>query len=320
MITGHIVVVGSVNMDMMLHCRHLPGAGETVLGDSFITAPGGKGANQAIAAARLGATVAFIGCVGDDSFGRAAVDALRSEGIDTQHLSRILGAATGVAMIATDDVGENSIVLASGANALLSPAHVDAAEALFLGAAMLICQLETPLETVRHAINIAVRLGVPILLNPAPALHLPPDLLSAIDLLVPNAGEAAMLSGLTVDAKANANASGAHGAAARSAEALRLGGAKNVLVTLGGDGVVVATAQGCIHHPAVHIQAVDSTGAGDTFVGALAAARVQGVALDAATEFAQRAAAFSVTRRGAQASMPRLVDLHPPWHPMLTTA
>jgi len=303
---GHIVVVGSVNMDMMLHCPHLPGPGETVLGDSFVTAPGGKGANQAIAAARLGAKVAFIGCVGDDAFGQAAFDALQAEGIDTHHLSRVSGSATGVAMITTDNAGENCIVLASGANALLSPAHIDAAEALFVGAALLICQLESPLATVRHAIGIAVRQGVPVLLNPAPAQQLPADLLHGIDLLVPNAVEAAALSGHTVDAD---------GGAARAAEALRLGGATTVLVTLGRDGVVVATAEGCIHRPAIQVQAVDTTGAGDTFVGALAAARIQGMSLDAAIDLAQRAAAFSVTRRGAQASMPRLADLHPPSKP-----
>ena len=306
---GHIVVVGSVNMDMMLHCPHLPGPGETVLGDGFTTAPGGKGANQAIAAARLGAKVAFIGCVGDDAFGQAAFDALQVEGIDTRHLSRVSGSATGVAMIATDDAGENCIVLAAGANALLSPAHVDAAEALFMGAAMLICQLESPLATVRHAISIAVQHRVPVLLNPAPAQHLPADLLCDIDLLVPNAVEAAALSGLAVDDD---------GTAARSAEALRLRGATNVLVTLGSDGVVAATAQGCIHRPAIQVQAVDSTGAGDTFVGALAAARIQGMAMADAIDFAQRAAAFSVTRRGAQASMPRLADLHQTSKPMGT--
>ena len=145
----HIVIVGSVNMDMMLCCPHLPGAGETVLGGGFTTAPGGKGANQAVAAARLGAKVAFIGCVGDDAFGQAAFNALEAEGINTQYLARELGAATGVAMVITDESGENCIALAPGANALLSPAHVDAAQALFAGASMLICQLESPLATVR---------------------------------------------------------------------------------------------------------------------------------------------------------------------------
>ena len=308
--SGHIVVVGSVNMDMMLHCPRLPGPGETVLGGSFITAPGGKGANQAVAAARLGAKVAFIGCVGDDAFGQAALDALVVEGIDTQHVSRAVGVATGVAMIATDDAGENSIVLAPGANALLSPAHIDAAEALFVGAAMLICQLETPLQTVQHAINMAVRLGVPVLLNPAPAQHLPADLLCHIELLVPNAGEAAAMAGLTVGTR-QATEQTAKQAAEQAAIVLRRSGAKNVLVTLGSHGVMVATARGCVQYPGIPVHAVDTTGAGDTFIGALAAARIQGMVLEAATEFAQRAAAFSVTRRGAQASMPKPADLLP---------
>ena len=302
----HILIVGSVNMDLMLRCGHLPGAGETVLGAGFNTAPGGKGANQAIAAARLGAKVAFVGCVGDDAFGQAAFDALQAEGINTQYLSRESGAATGVAMVITDEAGENCIALAPGANALLSPAHIDAAQALFADASMLICQLESPLATVRHAIRVAVRHGVPVLLNPAPSQALPADLLRDIDWLVPNAGEAAALSGLGADAQASA---------AQSAELLRLAGPRTVLVTMGSDGVVAATAQGCIHRPAIHVQAVDTTGAGDTFVGALAAARFQGLALEAAIDLAQRAAAFSVTRGGAQASMPRLADLHLPSTP-----
>ncbi len=302
----HIVIVGSVNMDLMLCCPHLPRAGETVLGAGFTTAPGGKGANQAVAAARLGAKVAFIGCVGDDAFGQTAFDALRAEGIDTRYLSRESGAATGVAMVTTDEAGENCIALAPGANALLSPAHVDAARALFADASMLICQLESPLAAVRHAIGIAVQHGVPVLLNPAPAQSLPADLLRDIDCLVPNAGEAAALSGLGADARASA---------AQSAEWLRLAGARNVLVTLGSDGVVAATAGGNFQSPAPRVVAVDTTGAGDTFVGALAAARCQGLALEAAIDLAQRAAAFSVTRRGAQASMPRLADLQLPSAP-----
>lgn len=303
MASGHIVVVGSVNMDMMLRCPHLPRAGETVLGSNFTTAPGGKGANQAIAASRLGAKVAFIGCVGDDAFGQAAFDALQAEGVDTRHLSREAGAATGVAMIITDDAGENCIALATGANALLSPAHIDAARALFADASMVVCQLESPMATVRHAVDIAVRMGVPVLLNPAPAQLLPADLLRDIDWLVPNAIEAAALSGTGADGQVSP---------ARSAELLRLCGPRTVLVTLGSDGVVAATAEGSFHRPATPVVAVDTTGAGDTFVGAFAAAQTQAMSLVDAIEFAQRAAAFSVTRRGAQASMPRLADLQLP--------
>ena len=302
----HIVIVGSVNMDLMLCCPHLPGAGETVLGAGFTTAPGGKGANQAVAAARLGAKVAFIGCVGDDAFGQTAFDALQAEGIDTQYLSRESGAATGVAMVITDEAGENCIALAPGANALLSPAHIDAARRLFGDASMLICQLESPLATVCHAIGIAIAHGVPVLLNPAPSQPLPADLLRDIDWLVPNAGEAAALSGLGADEQVSA---------AQSAELLRLAGARTVLVTLGSNGVAASTARGTFQRPAPRVVAVDSTGAGDTFVGALAAARFQGLALEAAIDLAQRAAAFSVTRRGAQASMPRLADLQIPSTP-----
>jgi ribokinase len=296
----HVVVVGSANMDLMLRCLHLPAAGETVLGDDFATAPGGKGANQAVAAARMGARVAFVGCVGDDSFGDVARRALEAEGIDTRHLARLRRVATGVAIVLTDLGGENCIALASGANAALAPEHIDAAASVLDGAALLICQLESPLPTVRYAIDAAARRSVPVLLNPAPACALPDGMLAKVDYLVANAVEASVLSGR--EARDAESAIGA-------AEALRAGGARNVLVTLGSAGVVVATGRGSSHVPAKPVRAVDTTGAGDAFVGALASGLVERVPLDAAIDLAQRAAAFSVGRRGAQASMARRADL-----------
>ena len=300
MTSGRIVVVGSVNRDMMLRCEHLPGPGETVSGRDFATAPGGKGANQAIAAARLGAAVSFVGCVGDDEFGVAARAALARDGVDTQHLAVVPGQATGVAMVLTDAAGENCIALSPGANASLGPHHLDAAAASWAGAAMLLCQLESPLPTVRHAVDLAGQRGVPVLLNPAPAQALPVDLLAKVSIIVPNAVEAGLLVGAPVQCVRDALHAAAH---------LLALGPSTVIVTLGAQGIVVATPRMTRYRPAPLVEAVDSTGAGDTFVGALAAVLAEGAPLLVAADLAQRAAAFSVTRRGAQASMPHRDEL-----------
>ncbi len=298
--SGRIVVVGSLNMDLTLACPQLPRAGETVIGNNFATAPGGKGANQAVAAARLGAQVSLVGCVGSDAFGGAAYAALRAEGVDITHLSVIAGSSTGIAIVLVEGSGENCIALAPGANAALSIAHIDAAAELIRGAALLICQLESPLPTVRHAIALACSAGVPVLLNPAPAQDLPDELLRQIDVLVPNASEAGLLTGRPVDSAADAS---------RAAARLHASGVSIVLVTLGAAGVLSVDAGGSAHHAAAPAQAIDTTGAGDTFVGAFAVASIEGQSLRASIAFAQRAAAFSVSRRGAQASMPRRSEL-----------
>lgn len=296
----HIVVLGSVNIDLMLQCAQLPQPGQTLVGRDFRCEPGGKGANQAVAAARLGARVVFVGCVGDDAFGASSAAGLRAEGVDLTHLSVITGCATGVAMIAVEDSGQNHIVLGPGANAALSVAQVEAA-ALHIGAAaLLICQLESPLAAVQRAITIAHAAGVPVWLNPAPAQPLLDALLRQVDLLIPNEGEAALLAELPVNGRAGA---------AQAAAQLRAAGCGTVLVTLGDDGVLRVDQHGTHHHPAHAVTAVDTTGAGDTFIGALAAATAEGQPFDAAIAFAQRAAAFSVQRRGAQAAMPKRADL-----------
>lgn len=296
----HIVVLGSVNTDLVLQCAQLPLPGQTLVGRDFRCEPGGKGANQAVAAARLGARVVFVGCVGDDAFGVQSAAGLRAEGIALTHLNVIPHCATGVAMIAVEDSGQNHIVLGPGANAALSVAHVEAAAAQIGTAAMLICQLESPLDAVQRAITIAHAAGVPVWLNPAPAQPLPEALLRQVDLLIPNEGEAALLAGVPVNGRAGAM---------QAAAPLRATGCGAVLVTLGGDGVLQLDAHGVQHHPAQAVAALDTTGAGDTFIGALAAATAEGQPLDAAIAFAQRAAAFSVQRRGAQAAMPRRADL-----------
>jgi ribokinase len=290
-----IVVVGSVNMDLMVRCPHLPAAGETVMGHSFTQAPGGKGANQAVAAARLAAQVSLVACVGDDEHGRLSMAGFAAAGVDTTHVHRVDRVATGIAMITSDAHGENCIAIASGANDALTCEHLDEADTLIAGAAMLVCQFESPLPTVLHAMALARRHGVPVLLNPAPMLPISLSLLAGMDIVVLNAIEASMLSTLPV---------GTIHQVCQVAEFLRSAGLGTVIVTLGKEGVVVADDSGTHHHVAPQVVALDSTGAGDTFVGALASALVSGTAMTEAIQFAQQAAALSVTRRGAQASMP----------------
>jgi ribokinase len=288
-------VLGSVNADLVLRCEHLPRPGETVHGQDFRTLPGGKGANQAVAAARLGARVEFIGCVGADPFGQQARDTLEREGVSTAHLRTLAGERTGVAVVLVEHTGQNSIAIAAGANAHLGLPQVEAAAPVIGRAALLVCQLESPLPAVRRAIAIARGHGVPVLLNPAPAQPLPAELLAQVDVLVPNEGEAAQLLGL---------APGAAFDAAEAAQALRALGPRTVIVTLGGDGVCVADARGTHRWPAPRVQPRDTTGAGDTFIGAYAAALWEGRPGDEAIAFAQRAAAISVTREGAMPAMP----------------
>jgi ribokinase len=295
-----VVVLGSVNTDLVLRCSQLPIPGQTVRGHGFQSLPGGKGANQAVAAARLGASVSFVGCVGDDEFGRSARQVFVEEGIDIQHLHSVAGIGTGIAMIMVDDAGQNCIALAAGANSALSIAHVDAARAVIEAAGLLICQLECPLPVVQHGIALAHAAGVTVLLNPAPMHALPPELLAQVDVLVPNETEAAALIGLPPGAAFDA---------AAAAVRLRELGPTTVIVTLGAHGVQLASDGIGMHLEAPVVQAVDTTGAGDTFIGAYAAAWCEGASLSAAIDYAQQAAAISVTKAGALAAMPRRSDL-----------
>jgi ribokinase len=296
-----IVIIGSINMDLVLRVPRMPHPGETLSGGQFRTIPGGKGANQAVACARLSADsvkVAMIACLGDDAFGVELRAALRSDGIDDSHVSTVGGTASGVASILVDAGGQNSIVLAAGANDALSPAHIDAARALIEQARIIVLQLETPLPTIRHAIRLAHELGKTVVLNPAPAQVLPADLLAQVEYLIPNEIEAAMLAGLP-------EASLDNDAAIDAAVAkLRANGSANVLVTLGSKGVYAALSSGSEHFAAQPVKAVDTTAAGDTFIGGFVAALAEGRSEADAIAFGQRAAALSVARIGAQTSIP----------------
>lgn len=285
-----VVVIGSSNLDFTMLMPRLPAVGETVSDGTFIRSWGGKGANQAVAARRAGAATVFVGAIGDDALSREMAAAWRADGIDLTHL-RVRGdTPTGAALVMVGAAGGNYLTVAPGANATLRPDELP--EAVIAGAAIVVLQMEVPLETNRAAIAIARRHGVPVLLNYAPAAAVHEDLL-AVDVLVVNEIEAAALCGR-----------GDAGAAAL----LRTRGAGSVVVTLGGDGAAVADGDGATHLPAFPVRAVDTTAAGDTCCGALATGLAAGLPLRAALRRAMAAAAVCVTRPGAQHSIPTAAD------------
>ena len=305
-----IVVVGSLNMDLVLRVPHAPDAGETLLGRSIASLPGGKGANQAVGCARQGARVRMVGCVGTDAHGQALRHALEQDGIDTAGLQTVGTAPTGTALVMVEDDGQNRIVVVPGANDCL---RLDAAALArqLEGAAFLVTQFETPPDQVALAIGAAHRAGCKVLLNPSPVQPLADALWPQIDTLVVNEVEANDLSGLPTDDLRQV---------AAAAQALRARGVARVVVTLGARGAVAADAAGARHHPAPVVKAVDTTAAGDTFLGALAAALGEGQPLDDAVRLGIRAAAICITRPGAQPSIPlRDAVLRSPLPPDWTT-
>ncbi len=290
-----IVVIGSSNTDMVVKTDHLPGPGETVLGGSFFMNAGGKGANQAVAAVRLGGQVTLIANIGDDIFGREALQLFQKEGINTHFISVDQNQPSGIALITVDKEGENNIVVASGANATLQPATIENAAAEINGASFVLMQLEIPLETIIHATSLATARGVPVILNPAPACPLPASLLKQVSILTPNEKETEMLTGIIITDLNTAT---------QAANYIREKGVETVIITLGAKGALVvnSTMQELI--PAPEVQAVDTTAAGDVFNGALAVALSEGQSLLDAVAFGCHAAALSVTRLGAQSSAP----------------
>lgn len=297
---ARIVVVGSSNTDLVVRAATLPAAGETVLGTSFFRAAGGKGANQAVAAARLGAQVTLVARVGLDEFGQAALSTLRQEGIDTRFVIQDPEAPSGVALIVVSDEGENAIAVAPGANALLGPADVDRAAEEIEAADILLLQLETPMRTVARAVGRGREAGALVLLNPAPAAPVEAEVLRQVSVLTPNAGEAITLAGT--------GGSGTE-AARIAARELQSTGAESVVVTLGAEGALLDEGEVCTILPAPSVPAIDTTAAGDAFNGALAVALAEGAPLEAAVDFANRAAALSTTREGAQPSLPTRAEV-----------
>ncbi|MEK6781002.1 MAG: ribokinase [Bacteroidota bacterium] len=290
-----IIVVGSSNTDMVIKADHFPIPGETILGGNFFMFPGGKGANQAVAAARLGGQVTFIAKTGNDIFGEQALNQFRKEGINTDFIITDINQPSGVALITIDDAGENTIVVAQGANGTLTPEDVQKAVREFEHADLVLVQLEIPLEAVVHAVRLAKQFGKKIILNPAPARQLPDELLKELFMMTPNESEAGILLGIEIKGIA---------AIKDAAKKLYEKGVANVVITLGADGAYIYNADGGQHITTIKVETVDTTAAGDVFNGALAVAISEGKMLKDAVEFANRAAALSVTRMGAQASAP----------------
>jgi len=280
---------------MVVKTASLPAPGETVLGGRFFMNPGGKGANQAVAAARLGGAVALIAKLGDDIFGVQALEHFKKEDIDCRYIRIDKHAASGVALITVDEKGENSIAVAPGANALLEPGDIVRAREAIHAAKIILTQLEIPLPTVEKLVDLAAEAGKRVILNPAPARDLPGDLLSQLFLITPNESEAAILTGIPITDLDSAT---------QAATALAARGVPFVIITLGRNGALVWDGKTATHLPAPPVTVVDTTAAGDVFNGALAVALAEGMSITEAAIFANHAAALSVTRLGAQSSAP----------------
>lgn len=294
-----IVVIGSSNTDMILKLSHIPGPGETVLGGEFSIAQGGKGANQAVASARAGGDVVFISCVGDDQFGKKAIEKLGDEGIETSYIKVIRDVASGIAMINVAESGENSISVAPGANSYLLPADIQVAEDVVKMADVILIQLEIPVETVLKAVKIARKFNVPVILNPAPACALSDEILSNIDIITPNENEAAVIAGMEPVSSSIPDL----------AVCLCKKVSGTVIITLGKDGAYYCQNNVGRQIDGYKVNVVDTTAAGDTFNGYLAVSLASGNRLEDAIRIANKAASLSVMRLGAQPSIPYLDEV-----------
>ena len=290
-----IIVIGSVNADMVANAPTLPSAGETVMGTDFFVSAGGKGGNQAVAAARLGANVTMVGNLGADALGDQAIERLKKENIDCQQVARDSEQSSGVALINVDQSGENQIVVVPGANATLSTEHVENAFSNITKGSIILLQLEIPLPSVARAIELGFENDCRVILDPAPAQVLSPSLLGNVFLLTPNETEAEILSGIRGTGENSAK---------EAASALLELGVDNLAITLGSGGVLLASKNEHRLIPAIEVEAIDTTGAGDCFNGSLASELAKGNELSQSVEFACRVASMSVTRAGAQDAMP----------------
>jgi ribokinase len=290
-----LIVVGSINMDLIVKVKHLPSRGETVTASHFQEAPGGKGANQAVAAARLGAIVRMIGRVGSDPYGEALLKNLVANNVDTSCMLKDSYSPTGTALVTVDEAGRNTIVVYPGANGMCLPADVEAAEDIIKGAKALVVQLEIPLDVMETALQVAKRHSLTTVLNPAPAQAVTESALSLVDILIPNEVEATTLSGLRVVDPDTA---------LKAAERLICMGPRRVVITLGEHGAVYAGPEGKLHSPAFIVDSVDSTGAGDAFIAAFTVAWMGGLGAERSLRYACAAGAITTTRVGAQSSLP----------------
>jgi len=290
-----ITVIGSSNVDLIVKLPRFPKPGETIQGDQFYKAQGGKGANQAIAAARAGANVCFISRVGNDDFGKSTLLSYSNDGIIIDHVSVDTEISTGVALIYVDAQGENTIGLAAGANTTLTSEHVRGATSTIASSKIILLQLEIPFETVKESITLAQKANVPVILNPAPAQPIDSEILKNVSILTPNESETEILTGISL---------ASDDAIEHAARLLRSKGVQTVIITLGARGVYLANKNESLFIPGFQVQAVDTTAAGDVFNGTLAVAIAEGKNLIEAIRFANAAAALSVTKIGAQTSAP----------------
>ena len=292
---ARIIVVGSINMDLVFRTQQLPRPGETRTGHSFQQVPGGKGANQAVAAARLGAQVSMVGRIGDDGFGRTLINGLTEEGIDTSFVKVTPNCSSGLAVIGVEDSGQNSITVIPGANGFVTPDDVIAAEKLFPSADVLLVQFEIPLPAVQKAVELAHRHGVKIILDPAPSVSVVPCDLLHVDVICPNETEAESLSGKVVDSIETAMS---------AVQQIGSRGPQVSLITLGSHGVVVFDGKTSVHIPPFSVDAIDTTAAGDAFAAAFGIALAEQMSVSEATRFAAAAGALATTKHGAQPAMP----------------
>ena len=298
-----IVILGSCNTDLVIKVRHFPLPGETIIGSDFMTNQGGKGANQAVSVARMGGQALFIAKVGNDSFGKNSIAAMNEEGIDTRFCFVTDKAPTGVAMIDVDDKGENCIIVASGANALLSIEDVELARKEIESASILLMQLETPIPTLMYAAEMAHEAGVTVVLNPAPFPKdaLPKEFLKNVDIITPNETEAEAMSGVHVSDET---------AALQAIEAIQKLGVSKVVITAGSAGAYTVVNGKAVCVPTYKTKVVDTTAAGDTFCGALCVSLSEEKDITSSIAFANKAASISVTRMGAWRSIPHREELN----------
>lgn len=295
-----IVVIGSLNMDMVVRTIRAPGAGETLFGQDFALSPGGKGANQAVSAARLGGEITMIGRVGKDTFGSELLEIMRQEAINIEHISVSEQQATGVASIVIEEDGENRIIVVPGANIELTVEDIQKLESVISQAQLVVMQLEMDLSMSEHAVAIAHKYGIPLILNPAPARALKDEMLSQVTYLTPNETEAGVLSGMTVDSLESAQ---------QAARILLEKGVQNVIMTLGSKGALIVNHEGSITIPGFKVKAIDTVAAGDSFNGALAQQLTLGKTLEEAVSFANAVGALAVGKQGAIPSLPQLSEV-----------
>lgn len=298
---GKILVIGSLNMDLVVNVKHMPQIGETLLADRLEFIPGGKGANQAYALGKLGADVTMLGAVGNDSYGDIQIDGLKAVGVDTTHIARINGVNTGIALINVNEHGDNSIIVVQGANKYVSKEYIDRNLKVIEESDIVIFQLEIPIETVTYAAKKAKELGKTVILDPAPAPDdLPAELLSNVDIIKPNETELVKLTGIEeVDS-----------CISKAVDSIKKQGVKTVIVTLGGKGSFVSAQNDVIKYISTQdVKVIDTTAAGDSFIASMALYLSKGKDIISAVEFANNVASISVTRKGAQSSMPSMEEV-----------